>query len=239
MQRSNSVKTVLMIVMFIFLVIAGGCGGEDDENEVLPPTGPMLSNLQLSSGELAPDFSPTTMQYTVNVASSVTSITITPTTASANALISVNGVNVASGSASEAIILNEGDNYISIIVGNVTEATTYVMTVTRAFGPNYRKITPETAREMMTQSTGYIILDVRTEADYNIRRIPGAILIPHTEIEARAANELPNKNQLIFVYCGTGVRSEIASRALVGLGYTRVYDMGGINAWPYETISNP
>ena len=239
MQRSNFLKTILMIIMVILLVIVGGCGGEDEENQVLPPTNPMLSNLQLSDGELAPLFSPTTMQYTASVANNVTTMTVTPATTSANALISVNGANVANGSASGAIILNEGSNFISIIVGNVAEATTYMITVTRAFGPVYRKITPQTAREMMAQSSGYIILDVRTEADFNNRRIPGAILIPHTEIEARASTELPNKNQIIFVYCGTGVRSEIASRALVELGYTRVYDMGGINAWPYETIGNP
>ena len=102
--------------------------------------------------------------------------------------------------------------------------------------PVYRKITPQEAYVMMNQITDYIILDVRTESEYKELRIPGAILIPDTEINSRATSELPDKNKIIFVYCQGGVRSERAARALVELGYTNIYDMGGINSWPYETI---
>ncbi|MCL2165469.1 MAG: cadherin-like beta sandwich domain-containing protein [Oscillospiraceae bacterium] len=236
MRKCSFTKIFLMTTLFLFLIIAGGCGGGGGGN---PATGPMLSGLQLSIGELSPDFSPATTQYTISVTNSVTSISITPTTNYVNVIISVNGVNVASGSASAAINLNMGLNTIAIIVENSAGQTTYTVTIMRNSEPIYQKITPESAREMMTQTSGYILLDVRTEDEYNDMRIPGAVLMPHTEIEFRAGAELPNKSQIIFVYCQAGIRSEIAARALVELGYSNVFDMGGIIDWPYETIGNP
>ena len=241
MHKCNYFKTILMMILFVFLFIVGGCGGGGggSGNSVLPPTSPMLASLQLSIGELSPDFSPTIMQYTASVSNSVTSITVTSATTSANTLISVNGVNVASGSASGAINLNVGSNTITVIVGNPTGQTTYTLTVTRASEPIYQRITPESAHAMMAQLSGYILLDVRTQPEYDNERIPGAVLIPHTEIDLRAGTELPNKDQVIFVYCQAGIRSEIAARALVDLGYSNVYDFGGINDWPYEKTGNP
>jgi rhodanese-related sulfurtransferase len=88
---------------------------------------------------------------------------------------------------------------------------------------------------MMSQSTGYIILDVRTDSEYKEKHIINAVLIPHTEVKNRALAELPSKNQFIYVYCKAGVRSEMAARDLVELGYTNVYDIGGIDDWPYDT----
>jgi len=101
----------------------------------------------------------------------------------------------------------------------------------------YKIITPKEAYEMMEQSTDYIILDVRTQSEYQEIRINGSILIPHDEIAVRAEAELPDKGQLIFVYCRSGGRSATAAKALVDLGYTNVYDIGGIIDWPYETVS--
>ena len=246
MQKRSFHKIFLMIIIFSLLIIVGGCGGGGGGNGVsqppLPPQppqpgSPTLTSLQLSSGSLDPVFSPTTTQYAAIVEDTVTSVTVTPT-ASANASISVGGVNVASGSASGAINLNVGSNTIAIIVSNSAGSTTYTVIVTRTSPPTYRKIPPEEARAMMTQSSNYILLDVRTEAEYREERIAGAVLIPHNVIENRAVAELPNKNQLIFVYCQAGVRSEIAARALVGLGYSNVYDFGGILDWPFGTISD-
>ena len=102
----------------------------------------------------------------------------------------------------------------------------------------YHKITPEVARKMMQTEKNYIILDVRTEAEYKQQRIDGAKLLPVDEIGSRAEKELPQKNQLIFVYCRSGVRSRNASTQLVGMGYTNIYDIGGIINWPYETVSD-
>lgn len=99
----------------------------------------------------------------------------------------------------------------------------------------YVNITAEEAKEIMDSQEGYIILDVRAQEEYDEGHIPGAIVIPHTEIEARAEEDLPDKGQLILVYCRSGRRSKIAAEALVELGYTNIREFGGILDWPYET----
>ena len=101
----------------------------------------------------------------------------------------------------------------------------------------YHRITAEEAKKMMDESSDFVLLDVRTESEFRESRIEGAILIPNTEIESRAKDELPNKKQLILVYCRSGNRSASAARALVEMGYTNVYDFGGIIDWPYGTVS--
>ena len=95
-------------------------------------------------------------------------------------------------------------------------------------------ITAEEARQIMDSEEGYVILDVRTQEEYDQGHIPGAILIPNTEIEARAEQELPDKDQLILVYCRSGRRSKLAADILVSLGYTDIREFGGIIDWPYE-----
>ena len=102
-------------------------------------------------------------------------------------------------------------------------------------GAVYMNITAEEAKQIMDSEEGYIILDVRTQEEYDEGHIPGAILIPNTEIEARAEEELPDKDQLILVYCRSGRRSKIAAEVLVELGYTNIKEFGGIIDWPYET----
>ena len=98
----------------------------------------------------------------------------------------------------------------------------------------YMNITAEEAKRIMDSEEGYIILDVRAQEEYDEGHIPGAILIPHTEIEARAEEVLTDKDQLILVYCRSGRRSKIAAEALVELGYTNIKEFGGIIDWPYE-----
>lgn len=98
----------------------------------------------------------------------------------------------------------------------------------------YMNITAEEAKQMMDTEENYIILDVRTQEEYDESHIPGAILIPNTEIEARAESELPDKDQKILVYCRSGRRSKLAAEILVELGYTNIYEFGGIIDWPYE-----
>lgn len=98
----------------------------------------------------------------------------------------------------------------------------------------YRKITPEEAREMMIE--GNIILDVRTQAEYEQGHIQEAMLLPVDSILDGDLESLPDKNQTILVYCRSGNRSATASEALVEAGYTNVYDFGGINDWPYDVV---
>ena len=99
---------------------------------------------------------------------------------------------------------------------------------------SYEQITQEEAKQIMDTGNGYILLDTRTQEEYDQSHIPGALLIPHTEIAQRAEEELPDKDQVILVYCRSGNRSKQASEVLVELGYTNVKEFGGINTWPYE-----
>ena len=98
----------------------------------------------------------------------------------------------------------------------------------------YMNITAQQAKEIMDTQEGYIILDVRTQAEYEEGHIPGAILIPNEQILERAESMLTNKDQLILVYCRSGRRSKLASEDLVKLGYTNIKEFGGIIDWPYE-----
>ncbi len=98
----------------------------------------------------------------------------------------------------------------------------------------YVNITAEEAKEIMDTEEGYIILDVRTQEEYDEGHIPGAIVISHDEIEEKAEEILPNKDQLLLVYCRSGRRSKLAAEALVELGYTNIKEFGGIIDWPYE-----
>ena len=95
-------------------------------------------------------------------------------------------------------------------------------------------ITAEEAKRIMDSEEGYIILDVRTQEEYDDGHIPGAIVISHEEIVEKAEKVLTDKDQLILVYCRSGRRSKIAAEALVKLGYTNILEFGGIIDWPYE-----
>ena len=98
----------------------------------------------------------------------------------------------------------------------------------------YVNITAEEAKQIMDTEVGYIILDVREQDEYDAGHIPGAILIPYTQIAEKAKGMLPDQDQLILVYCRSGRRSKIAAEALVELGYTNIKEFGGIIDWPYE-----
>ena len=98
----------------------------------------------------------------------------------------------------------------------------------------YTSITAQQAKELMGTENDYIIIDARTDEEFAEGHIKDAILIPEYEIADRAEKDLPDKEQLILVYCRSGRRSKIASEELVKLGYTNVKEFGGIIDWPYE-----
>ncbi|MBE6115286.1 MAG: rhodanese-like domain-containing protein [Erysipelotrichaceae bacterium] len=100
----------------------------------------------------------------------------------------------------------------------------------------YRQINSEQAIQMMAENEGYVILDVRTPAEYHEGHIEGAINVPNEEINDKEISRLPDKDQLIFVYCRSGNRSKDASEKLVKLGYTNIVEFGGINTWPNELV---
>ena len=102
-------------------------------------------------------------------------------------------------------------------------------------GAVYVNITAEEAKQIMDSEEGYIILDVRTQEEYDQGHIPGAIVISHEKISEKAEEVLTDKDQLILVYCRSGRRSKLAAEALVELGYTNIKEFGGIIDWPYGT----
>jgi len=101
----------------------------------------------------------------------------------------------------------------------------------------YRQTDAYEAASMMAKEEDYIILDVRTQAEFEAAHIPGAICIPNETISDQPIDRLPDKDQLILVYCRSGNRSKQASEKLVKLGYTNIVEFGGISSWPGETVS--
>ena len=101
----------------------------------------------------------------------------------------------------------------------------------------YRQISMDEAITIMEEESGYIILDVRTPEEYAEKHIPGAINVANETIGTDAIPELPDKDQLILVYCRSGNRSKQASEKLVALGYTNIVEFGGIIDWPGETVT--
>ena len=102
---------------------------------------------------------------------------------------------------------------------------------------SYMQISMKEAIAMMEAETDYIILDVRRPDEFADKHIPNAINVPNESIGTEEIPELPNKEQLILVYCRSGNRSKQAAEKLVALGYTNIYEFGGINSWPGETVS--
>ena len=98
----------------------------------------------------------------------------------------------------------------------------------------YQQITQEKAREMM-DAQQVIVLDVREQNEFDAGHIPGAVLLPvGTIAKDTAAAVIPGLDSVVLVYCRSGNRSKTASKALADLGYTNVYEFGGINTWPYD-----
>ena len=101
--------------------------------------------------------------------------------------------------------------------------------------PGYQQITAQEAKTMMDVDAGTIVLDVREQEEYDQGHIPGAVLLPVGEITQESASAaVPEKDTVVLVYCRSGNRSKAAAGELAQLGYTQVYEFGGIQDWPYE-----
>ena len=98
----------------------------------------------------------------------------------------------------------------------------------------YHKISAEEAYEMMA-SQEVVVVDVRTREEYDGGHIENAVLVPNESIGSEMPEALPDKEATLLVYCRSGNRSKTASSTLADLGYTNIYEFGGINTWPYET----
>lgn len=97
-------------------------------------------------------------------------------------------------------------------------------------------IKPEEAKARLDMGDKIILLDVRTEEEYREQHLPNSILIPVEGIDKDATARITDKNTTVFVYCSSGSRSAIAVEVLTLMGYTKVYDLGSIEDWPYETV---
>ena len=101
----------------------------------------------------------------------------------------------------------------------------------------YIQIDQEKAKEMMAVNDGHVIVDVRRADEYAAGHIPGAILIPNESIGTEKPEQLPDKDQIILIYCRSGNRSKQAAQKLADMGYTNIYEFGGINTWNGEVVT--
>ena len=124
------------------------------------------------------------------------------------------------------------DSSIGIIGG--ADGPTSIIVSEKGEKAMYEQITAEEAKKIMDSGEEHIILDTREQDEFDEGHIPGAILIPYTEIENKAEAMLPDKDKLILVYCRSGRRSKIAAESLSKLGYTNIKEFGGIIDWTYE-----
>jgi Rhodanese-related sulfurtransferase len=103
----------------------------------------------------------------------------------------------------------------------------------------YRTISPAEANKRLATEAGIVLLDVRTQGEHEAKSIPGSVLLPIEPVNMVGPNIgtlVPDKTTPIFIYCRSGRRSVDAAKILVKAGYVRVFDLGGINSWPYETV---
>lgn len=128
-------------------------------------------------------------------------------------------------------------NEVSMLVGLLVAVAIIWVYMKNSEKLNKLRIDPLEAKRRLVKDKGIILLDVRTEEEHLENHIPGSTLIPLKVLRQEAANTLPDKQATIFFYCKTGNRSRAAVRMLLKQGYTNVYDMGGIQGWPYKTIS--
>ena len=103
-------------------------------------------------------------------------------------------------------------------------------------GASYTQISQDEAMQMMKEESGYLIVDVRRPDEYAEEHITGAINVPNETIEDEAPEALPDKEQMLLVYCRRGNRSKEASQKLADMGYTNVYEFGGIETWEGDTV---
>ncbi len=103
---------------------------------------------------------------------------------------------------------------------------------------SYRQISQEEAKEMMKRDDGHVIVDVRRQDEYDAGHIPGAIIIPNESIGTERPEELPDLNQIILIYCRSGRRSKEAAQKLFDMGYTNIYEFGGIITWNGEIVTD-
>ncbi len=100
---------------------------------------------------------------------------------------------------------------------------------------SYTNISPKDAVDVIKGDSEAVLIDVRTPEEFRVVRIPGSVLIPDYEIQDKIADVVPDKDTTVIIYCRSGNRSRSAANKLIDMGYTKVFDLGGIIDWPYDT----
>ena len=126
---------------------------------------------------------------------------------------------------------------ITVPVLLVIHITTAVLLLNSCGGASYTQISQGEAMQMMQEQTDYLIVDVRRPDEFAEGHIAGAINVPNEEITDEMPEFLPDKDQLLLIYCRSGNRSKEASKKLADIGYTNVYEFGGINTWEGEIVT--
>ncbi len=103
---------------------------------------------------------------------------------------------------------------------------------------SFEVISAREAKDMLDNDSSIVLIDVREQDEYLDEHIPNAVLLPLGELESRLVGKYPDKSTTFIIYCRSGNRSNEAAEIFVELGYTNVYDMGGIIDWPYTTIKS-
>ena len=109
---------------------------------------------------------------------------------------------------------------------------------TEKSSPAFHQISQEEAKEMMAKDDGHVVVDVRRQDEYDAGHIPGAILVPNESIGCDSPEALPDYDQIILVYCRTGNRSKQAAQKLASMGYTNIYEFGGITTWTGDVVTD-
>ena len=104
--------------------------------------------------------------------------------------------------------------------------------------PTFHQISQEEAKEMMAKDDGHVVVDVRRQDEYDAGHIPGAILVPNESIGCDSPEALPDYDQIILVYCRSGNRSKQAAQKLASMGYTNIYEFGGITTWTGDVVTD-
>ena len=102
----------------------------------------------------------------------------------------------------------------------------------------FRQISQEEAKEMMAKDDGHVVVDVRRQDEYDAGHLPGAILIPNESIGCDSPEALPDYDQIILIYCRSGNRSKQAAQKLTSMGYTNIYEFGGITTWTGDVVTD-
>lgn len=136
---------------------------------------------------------------------------------------------------------SEAESMATTVTSSVTSVSSVIETTfqtsqteTPTAAESYNQITQEQAKEMMQADDGHIIVDVRRQDEFDSGHIPGAICIPNESIENEKPTELPDTDQIILIYCRSGRRSKEAAQKLFDMGYTNIYEFGGIIDWTGE-----